>query len=296
MVQDYVIPETIVQALHELESWEGRARVMAGGTDLVLDLDSGKFTADCIVDITRLPGFTDISLRDGRLAIGGAVTHNQALHNPLIQKHAYALAKASGCVGSHQIRNVSTISGNIISAQPAADSAVALAALDASVRIQDLQEIREFSMSELYAGFGKSTVDSTRSILTEILVPADGPGEGSGYARLEQRKALALPMVCVSSWVHLTGNTVERCRIAMAPVGVGPVRAKAAEEYLAGREITDETLNEAGKLVLHDAAPRESLIRGSKKYREEVLPVMAVRALREAIDRAALTEKEVTQL
>ena len=218
MVQNYVMAKDAKEALNLLAGYEGRGRIIAGGTDLVLDLQSGKYQAECLVDITGIPGLAEMKLCGGALEVGAAVTHNQAAESPLIRRYAHALAKASHSVGSNQIRNCSTIGGNIVNGQPAADSAVALAALGASVEVMYEDGAELLSMDRLYAGFGKSTVDSTKSLVTRILIPEAGPGEGSGYARLEQRKALALPMVCVAAFLGIRDGMVERCRIAMAPL------------------------------------------------------------------------------
>lgn len=282
MVQMYKMAKDVPEALQFLEALKGRGRIIAGGTDLVLDIQSGKHQAECLVDITGIPELGEIRLDGGLISIGAAITHNQAASDPLIKARAYALAKASHSVGSHQIRNCSTIAGNVVNGQPAADSAVALAALGGQAEVQGPEGTEVFPMEQLYAGFGKSTVDSTSSLVTRVIVPAAGPGEGSGYARLEQRKALALPMLCVAAFLRVEDGMVRGCRIAMAPVGVGPVRAAAAEQYLTGKEASGETFKEAGKLALADANPRDSLIRGSKRYREDVLPVMVERALKEA--------------
>lgn len=295
MVRNYVMAKEAEEAIKLLLEYEGRGRIIAGGTDLVLDLQSGKYQADCLVDITGIPGLAEIVRCKDELEIGAAVTHNQAAINPLVRQYAHALAKASHSVGSNQIRNVSTIGGNIVNGQPAADSAVALAALGASVEVQSAEGTERLPMEKLYAGFGKSTVDSTKSLVTRIRVPAAVYGEGSGYARLEQRKALALPMVCVAAFLRLKDGAVEMCRIAMAPVGVGPVRAIEAETYLTGKEASKETFEEAGRLTLKNAKLRDSLIRGSKEYREEVLPVMTARALAEALEDAGSRKEEVGQ-
>ena len=145
-------------------------------------------------------------------------------------------------------------------------------------------------VEELYAGFGKSRVDSSRSILTCFLVPAEA-GTGSGYVRLQQRKALALPMLCVAAWIRREDGVVRDARIAMAPVGVGPVRAVEAEGLLLGREGGDALWTQAGELALKNANPRDSLVRGSRKYRLEVLPVLIQEALSMAWEDAGRKEK-----
>lgn len=292
MAQDFRIARDVPGALRILAGLGGRGRVMAGGTDLMLDLQKGKFDCDCIVDISGIEELRHIRGKDGLLEIGAAVTHNEAASHPAVRAGAHALAKASAAVGAYQIRNCSTIAGNIVSAQPAADSAVALVALGAWAEIVGPEGARTALVEDLYAGFGRSKVDSSSSIMTRITLRPAGEGEGSGYARLEQRKALALPMLCVGAFLKVEDGVVRACRLAMGPVGVGPVRAVEAEAYLTGRPATEEAFKEAGRLALRNAAPRDSLIRGSKRYRVAVLPVMVERALAEALEDSRRGGKE----
>uniref|UniRef100_UPI002A83356A FAD binding domain-containing protein n=1 Tax=Enterocloster asparagiformis TaxID=333367 RepID=UPI002A83356A len=231
-----------------------------------------------------------IGKREQMILIGAGVTHNQAAASALVQADAACLAQASSMVGSNQIRNSSTLAGNVVNAQPAADSAVALVALGAKARILTGREEEIVPVEGLYAGFGKSRVDSSRSILTCFLVPAEA-GTGSGYVRLQQRKALALPMLCVAAWIRREDGVVRDARIAMAPVGVGPVRAVEAEGLLLGREGGDALWTQAGELALKNANPRDSLVRGSRKYRLEVLPVLVQEALSIAWEDAGRKEE-----
>lgn len=278
MVQAYYVPQTVEEAAGLLQKHMGKARVMAGGTDLVLDIKDGKHNPECLVDITKINELKQIGKREQMILIGAGVTHNQAAASALVQADAACLAQASSMVGSNQIRNSSTLAGNVVNAQPAADSAVALVALGAKARILTGREEEIVPVEELYAGFGKSRVDSSRSILTCFLVPAEA-GTGSGYVRLQQRKALALPMLCVAAWIRREDGVVRDARIAMAPVGVGPVRAVEAEGLLLGREGGDALWAQAGELALKNANPRDSLVRGSRKYRLEVLPALVQEAL-----------------
>lgn len=114
MVQNYIMAKEAKEVPALLAQYEGRGRIIAGGTDLVLDLQSGKYQADCLVDITGIPELTGIRRDGGILEIGAAVTHNQAAASSMIRQYAYALAKASHSVGSNQIRNCSTIGGNLV--------------------------------------------------------------------------------------------------------------------------------------------------------------------------------------
>ncbi len=277
---NYGKASSIDEAISLLQN--GRGKIIAGGTDLVLDLNEGRLTPETLVDITEIPELMQIREERESLFIGGAVTHRQAHESTLIKQYAPALSEGCGHVGSFQIRNVATIAGNVVNAQPAADSAVPLAVMNPTFLVRGQEGVRKLSMDEMYVGFGKSGLDSTREILTGILIDKEVKGEGSAYERLELRKALALPMLCVAARVHIDAGSIVWARIAMAPVGVGPVRAQAAEEYLAGKDYCSEVLEEAGRLALEDANPRSNLLRGSREYRMDTLPVIVRRALKRA--------------
>ena len=134
-------------------------------------------------------------------------------------------------------------------------------------------------MTDMYAGFGKSRVDSTSELVTKITIPVPSEGEAAAFQRLELRKSLSLPMLNAAAMVRVTDGKIEWARITMAPVGVGPVRAEAAENYLEGKEMTDEVFAEAGRLALENANPRSNPLRGSREFRIQTLPVMVRRAL-----------------
>lgn len=279
IVKGYFLAKTEDEVLALLKQHAGDARLVAGGTDLLLDLQSGKVNAAYLVDITRVAALCEISEAGGALRIGAAARHNELAESALVREHAAALAAASAAVGSYQIRNRSTVGGNVVNAQPAADSAVALAALDARATLLDAEGSRELPLLELYAGVGKSVVDSGRTLLAYFTIRKREPGQGSAFVRLQQRKALALPMLNVAAFLAVAENKVTEARIVMAPVGPGPVRAKQAEEFLVGKAPLAAHFNAAAKLALEDAAPRDSIVRGSKEYRTGVLPSLVVKAL-----------------
>lgn len=286
MLQDYLVPETIDQALSQLQDNKGKARIIAGGTDLLLDLKEGKKEAGILVDITRIPGLKAITLENGVVRIGAAVTHNQAAKSSIIREKASVLAQAARSVGSLQIRNSGTVVGNVLNAQPAADTAVALTALGAVAEIMSPAAKEYLPVEELYAGLGKSVLDSTSQLLTMVQFPALLKNQGSAFERLEQRKALALPMLNVAVVVSLAGEQFEWVRIVMAPVGTKPVRATEAESILTGARATSEVIEKAASAAIAQANPRDSALRGSREYRLEVLPVLVRRALESAVKQA----------
>lgn len=134
-------------------------------------------------------------------------------------------------------------------------------------------------MGEMYAGFGKSTLNSTAEVVKEIHIPLPADDEKASFVRLELRKSLSLPMLNVAAMAKVTDGVFQWIRITMGPVGVGPTRAFEAEEWLKGKALTPENMAEAGRLALHNAKPRSNPLRGSKKYREHALPILVRRAL-----------------
>lgn len=284
MIKNYVLPNTVDEALAALQ--ENGARLIAGGTDLMLDLKSGKKEVETLVDINRIDEIKEIKEVNGQIFIGAGVTHQEVAESALINEKAAVLARASRSVGSLQIRNTATLVGNVINAQPAADGAVALVALGAEFEVRDNNGNEYIKVEDLYAGLTKSKVDSTKQIVTNIRFPALLSNQGSAYVRLAKRGALSLPMLAIAATVSLKDNKIEWARIAMAPVAIKPIRAVEAENILKGAEPSEAKFLEAGKLAAKDADPRDSKIRGSRDYRVSVLGNLVKRALTEAVANA----------
>ncbi len=278
-MKGYYVAKTAEEAISLLKKHAGKSRIMAGGTDMLLDLQSGKLAPEYIVDISKIVELQGIEEKGQDIVIGAAATHNQLAESALLQQFASALAAASGAVGSYQIRNCSTVGGNVINAQPAADSAVALAALDAKAVLLDDRGKRELLLCQLYAGVGKSAVDSSSTLLVSFVLKKKTAGQGSAFVRLQQRKALALPMLNVAAFLAVEDNKIQEARIVMAPVGSNPVRAEAAESFLVGKAPLAMIFNEAAQLALEVAQPRDSIVRGSREYRMAVLPALVSKAL-----------------
>lgn len=285
MIQEYCLAQSISDALRALQDSRGQARIVAGGTDLVLDVHDGKHLVHKLVDITRIPELTGIKLESNFIKIGAGVTHSQVAQSPLIKQYLPALAEGSGRVGSLQIRNIATLAGNVVNAQPAADAAVALTALGAVVEILGANGYQSMEIEKTYLDVGKSAVDSSCQLVTAIKVPLPGKNESSSFVRLDQRKALALPMLNVAAAValDLALHKFIWARIVMAPVGPGPVRAYEAEALLQDAPIDPDLILKAAQTAAAQANPRSSLIRGSREYRLQVLPVLVKRALTTAI-------------
>jgi carbon-monoxide dehydrogenase medium subunit len=285
---DYTVASTVEETLATLTSLRGVGRIIAGGTDLVIQLQRGDREVGYLVDITRIPGLTDIRRQNSHIIVGAAATFAQLERSPLIHDSAPVLREASSWVGSPQIRNVGTLAGNVVNAQPAADGSIALLALDAEAEIANLTGRQWVPVASLFVSPGVSRVDATIEMVTAFRFLPRAPREGSAFERLARRKALALPLINVATRVLLdsSGDHVRDVRIAIGPVAPVPFRAQEAETLLRGHAITAELISEAAEAAAHESKPRSSLLRASKEYRRELIRTLTQRALSRAIANA----------
>jgi carbon-monoxide dehydrogenase medium subunit len=285
--EKYFRPQSIPEVLNILEEFQGKARLFAGGTDLILQIRSRETEPKALVDITRIPGLDEIKLEDGTIRIGALVTHAQVAQSPLIREKALALSEGASRLGSPQIRNLGTVAGNIVSGQPGADTTIPLLALDAKVKVKSKQGDRTVPLTEFFLDTGKTVVDSTREIVTEIFFSALAEDESSVSLRLARRKALALPILTVSVVVSadLEQKKFNRVRIALGPVAPIPFRPREAEQLLASASIADGVIRGAAKKASQEASPRTSLLRGSEEYRREIIANLVERGIRKGLER-----------
>lgn len=284
MWDKYLFATSVGHALELLAAHDGKAQLIAGGTDLLLQAQRGQCPASVMVDITRIPDLNRIEERDGYIVIGALVTHAQIAASPLIQAKAAVLSTACGHVGGPQTRNAGTLAGNVVNAQPAADGAVALFALDAELEVATESGTRWEPITEIYRGVGACTIDACHEVVTAIRFrPLTGTC-GCGYQRLARRKALTLPTLVVAAVLHVEGDAIQTVRIAVGPVAPTPFRAADAEKFLVGRAPELAALSQAGDLAAAKAKPRDSVIRGSQEYRTAMVAVLVRRALNQALE------------
>ena len=288
MWQAYEIATSVEGALDILDRYGGRARLIAGGTDLVIELQQGKRQVECLVDVARIPGLDRIERQGDWLVLGANVTFRQIKESPLLQQHALVLVEAAASVAALQIQAVATLVGNVVNAMPAADGSVALTALDAQAEIAGVNGRAWRPIGDLFLGPGRSAVDPTRQMITAIRFAALGPGQGSAWGRIGRRRALTLPILNCGVSVGLDGSR-ERfawARISLGPVATAPFRAREAEAFLAGQPAGDETYSRAAEVAAGECHPRSSLLRASKEYRVETLKVLIHRGLAAAVEQA----------
>jgi len=279
----YERPKTVARALALLDQAAGRGRVIAGGTDLILQLREREYKADLLVDITGIEELKDIRENDGWVEIGAAVTHAEVAKNSLIQKEATALAEGCARVGSPQIRNMATLVGNVISAQPAADGAIPLAALEAEIKVVSKGGERRVSVEESYRGVGISSVDASSEVATMVRFKKLRGKAQTRFFRMCRRKALALPILngAVVILLDSSQKRIQEVRMALGPVAEKPFRPRKAEAYLQSKETSPEIILEAARIASEEANPRTSLLRGSDAYRRDMIRLYLGRTIRD---------------
>ncbi len=304
---EYFLPPTFDDALELLARYEGRARVIAGGTDLLLNFQSDYIDGHrpalryaALIDITRIAGANEIREQDGYVVIGCAVTHTQVCESPLIQARATALAEASGVVGGPQVRNVATLVGNVAHALPAADGTIALMALGAEVQVQSpkskvpspksqVQSPEWQPLASLFRGPGESAVDSTREIIAAVRFKPTRANEASAFARVMRPQGVALPILGMAVRLEIRDWRLEIGDVAICagPVAPIPFRAARTEEFLRGKVLSDEVMEQAARVLVEECQPRTSKHRATKEYRVELLPVLLRMTLTVAAGRVA---------
>lgn len=281
----YYVPQTVTEALAVLAENSGTARIIAGGTDLMLQIRESKLKVSTLVDLSEIKDLACINEAGGWIEIGALTTHTQLAASPLIRTKARVLADAAASVGSPQIRNVGTIGGNVISAQPAADTTIALLVLDARVRFlnQDGEQVKP--IREIFLGPGKSLIDPSREVVTAFEFKATAENEATAFMRHAKRKALALPIVNLGVWIKTdpARSRFEDARIALGPMAPVPYRAENAEKVLIGAPCKASVIQEAMEVLAGEVTPRDS-IRGGAVYKREMAKVMLKRAVASALE------------
>jgi carbon-monoxide dehydrogenase medium subunit len=285
----YLFPTTAEEAVQALADWKGEARVIAGGTDLMLDLEKGKIQPCCFVNTDRIQGLNEITIEDDFIVLGSAVTFANIKDHPYINQYVHVLADAARSVGSLSIQNEATLAGNIVNAMPAADGVVATIALEAEIKIVDVERAEEWKPVEsLFLGPGSSSIDPTRQLVTRIRFPRCENHRGTAWYRLGRRPSLTLPILncAVNVYLDESGQKIKRARIALGPVAPKPFRAREAEHFLEGRSPTEENIKQAAEIAQAETNPRGNVLRASRNYRLATVPVIVENALFNAIQLA----------
>ncbi|MFH0914298.1 MAG: xanthine dehydrogenase family protein subunit M [Chloroflexota bacterium] len=279
----YLEPRTAAEAISLLEQWGDQARVMAGGTDLMMQMRNRIVCPDQVVDITYIPGLDYIDYDDRRgLRVGALTTIRSLETSSLIRQRYPVISQAASQLGSSAIRNVATVGGNLCNAAPSADMAPALIALSARARILSRAGERTVSLESFFTGPG-STVLRTGELLIEILVPPLPPGARAVYRKHTIRGSVEPAIAGVAAMVTAgRGRVCQDIRIVLGAVAGTPLRAQNAEDALRGKPLEETLISQGAQLAAQEARPISD-VRASAGYRREMVRVLTGRAIKEAM-------------
>jgi CO/xanthine dehydrogenase FAD-binding subunit len=288
-VTEYLFPASVEEALAQLGQYGGRARIIAGGTDVMPDVRRGKIHPRCLVDVTRIPGLDRIEVTEDFVTVGAAVTFAAIKESPFLNRHVHALADAARSVGAVAIQNAATWAGNVVQAMPAADGAIVAIALEAQARVVDAGGAAWRPVESLFLGPGVSAVDPSRQLITHIRFPHPHSPWGTAWNRVGRRLSLVLPILncAVKLCLDPGGERIAHACIALGPVAPRPFRAREAERFLKGQSPGEEPFAQAARMAQRESNPRGSVMRASREYRLAVIPSLVSDALVVAAERAS---------
>jgi carbon-monoxide dehydrogenase medium subunit len=277
----YHQPKTFDEATTLLRRYNGAANLLAGGTDLLVEMKERLRHCDHVIDLKKIPEMTSLDYDDQQgLRFGALVTAREIETTPSVCENYPALAQAVRELGSIQVRNRATIVGNICRASPSADTLPPLIAGDARVRLRGSRGERMVALEHFFVGPGR-TVLAADEIVIEIRVPPPRPASGSAYIKFGRRKAMELATVGVAVMLELEGAICRDIRIVLGAVAPTPIRAKRAEDALRGRLIERETIEAVGRHAMSVCRPISN-VRASSDYRRAMVGVLTGRAIKQA--------------
>jgi carbon-monoxide dehydrogenase medium subunit len=273
----YFQPKTIDDALRLLDEHAGEARIVAGGTDLIVELSRGIRPTSTLIDITRLPGLKTIREENGTVHLGGLSTHNDVVASAVCVERALPLAQACWEVGAPQLRTRATIAGNLVTASPANDTITPLIALGAELTLASVDGERVVPLAEFYEGFRK-TVLKPHELIREIRFPALQPSQRGLFLKLGLRRAQAISVIDIAFVLRFDGDEVSEARIALGSLAPTIVRAVEAEVFLRGKRLEPEVRRQAGQLARNAVSPIDD-VRGTAGYRYDTLENLVTHGL-----------------
>ena len=275
LCEEYFLSHSVDEALHALSMAQGSARILAGGSDLLLELQQGLHPpVHTLVDITDIPELRTLEVRGDAVFIGTAVTLARLASSRLVKQHAQALVDAATLMANPQVCDVATIGGNIVHALPAADGTIALLALGAQAEIATLSGHRLLPLQALFKGPGESALDPCRDLLVGFYLPLQAAGQASAFTRRVNPQGIALALLNVAVWLERRGDCIADIRIAVGPSGPVPVRMSTTEKIYRGQIPSQDIHARALDELLGEAHLRTSLHRASAEYRRHLVGVL----------------------
>lgn len=273
---DYFSPSSLTEAFTLLKDYQGRASLLAGGTDLLIKMKKRAAAPTAIIDLNGIAELSFIEVTDGHLHIGGLTRLTAVSQSPVVKEKATALAEAINVLASAQIRQRATIGGNLCNASPAADTAPPLLALEASVRLRSTDGERTVPLTQFFLG-PEQTVTKADELVAAVIIPLQ---EGvSTFIKLGRRKAFTLSVASAAAFAKVNNGKFEEVRVALGAVAPTPIRGRKVEDALKGKSASEENIEEAAELAKQECRPISD-IRASAEYRKEMSYALIKRALK----------------
>ena len=287
LCEEYLLTHSVEEALGFLSAAHGSARIVSGGSDLLLELQQGSHPpVRTLVDVTEIPELCMLEIREGSLFIGASVTLSRLVNSTLINQHAQALADAAVLMANPQVCNVATIGGNVAHALPAADGTISLLALEAQAEVANMNGTRRVPLQMLFKGPGESTLDPDNDLLVGFYLPLAEKGHASAFVRRVSPQGIVLAILNMAVWLQREDGRIANVRIAVGPSGPVPLRMTAAEKVLIGQAPSPGILTHALDELLKEAHFRTSLHRATAEYRRHLAEVLLQEAITKAWQRA----------
>jgi CO/xanthine dehydrogenase FAD-binding subunit len=276
---DYHQPSSVGEACEIMAAFGVKAKLLAGGTDLLVNMKKKIVAPEHLICLSRLDALRTVGASKDEIVIGARCTVAELIDDALVADKLSALRAGAKALGSPLVRNRATIGGNIGSARPAADLPPSLIAYGASVVLQRSSGTRQVPLGDIFKGPGFTAIGPDE-ILTEVRVPVPRDGEGAGYINLGVRKAQDCNIVNVASFIALNkkDGSIAAARIVMGSVGPTPLRAASAEKVLIGEKPDEALFLRAGEAARQDCSPIDDF-RGAAGYRKAMVGVLAKRTL-----------------
>jgi len=281
---DYFAPTSIDEALQLMADKGEDAKVVAGGTGLINMMKQRLVNPDVVIDIGRLPGMDNVEFKDGSARIGALVNHQALVTSPDVQQMLPLVAETYRQVATVRVRNVATVGGGLVHADPNQDPQVALLCMDASVRLRSKSGERTLALSDFASDYYE-TATRPDEILTDVSMPLLPSGAGYAYLKFLPRTADDYATVSAAAVVALQDGAISDVRVAFGSAAPTARRVPEAERMLKGQKPTPELLRAAAETAKELADP-VSDGRGSAGYKKEMVPVFVRRALEKALERA----------
>jgi len=296
MWKAYIQASSVDETLQLLAQYSERARLINGGTDLIIEIERKLRAPEFVIDVSRIAGLAEIRIDGAQTSevsetsevspmvhLGAGVTHNQVVAHPLLRERAFALVRACWEVGAPQIRNRGTLAGNLITASPANDTIAPLWALGAAVTLRSARGERTLALHDFFRGVRRTALEPDE-MLTEISFPLPAPNVRSTFLKLGLRRAQAISVVMVAVLLDVDAlDVIRNAQITLGAVAPTIAAAHEAQEFLRGKQLDDDNIAETARLATNAARPIDD-IRGTAEYRREMVRVHVARALRQLRD------------